>query len=126
MPTNTIERYLEAKAAEDQARALRISIEEDLIAELGAKSEGSITHTVGDYKVTLTGRINRRLDEKVWSAIVDEIPEDLRPVKYKAEIDTRGLRYLQEHEPAVYATVARAITAAPGKAGVTVKATDER
>ena len=120
------EQWLTQKRAEEAAREARIRTEEAIIKLLDSlPEEGSKTHKADGYKIRTTSRINRRLDESAWLAIVDDIPEELRPIRYKAEIDNRGLSYLREHEPAVYGLVSRAIEAKPGKVGVVVESIKE-
>jgi len=120
------EQWLVQKRAEEAARDARIRTEEAILALLGTlPDEGSRTHKADGYKIRTTSRINRRLDESAWLAIVDDIPEELRPIRYKAEIDNRGLSYLREHEPAVYGLVSRAIESRPGKVGVVVEPIQE-
>lgn len=111
----------DCKSIEDDARGQRIKAEEALIAALGQKSEGSQTHKTDQWSVTITGKINRTLDVAAWDSIKGNIPPELQPVRYKPEIDLKGLRWLEENEKGVYATVAQAISAKPGKASVEVK-----
>jgi len=113
------------KAQEDEARARRIKAEEAITTALGVKSEGAQTHKVDNWSVTITGKINRTLDTATWDAIKTSVPEQFHPIRYKPEIDTKGLRWLEENEPAVYATVCQAITAKPGKPSVEIKRIDK-
>lgn len=111
-----------AKRIEDDARQSRIEAENKLIALLGAKDEGSQTHKGSQYKVTITGKISRTLDVAAWDSIKSHIPEKFHPVRYKPEIDVKGLKWLAENEQGIYSTVCQAISAKPGKAAVTVEA----
>ena len=113
--------WREAKRDEDDARKARIGIEEQIIALTGCKEEGSQTVEAGEYKVRVTGKLNRRLDATKWESIKDSIPPDLHPVEYKPSLETKGLRYLEENEPDVYRIVAQAIETKPGKPAVEVK-----
>lgn len=119
------EEWLSAKAEEDAARQRRIDLESDIVAEHGCKDEGSATHHADGYKITITGRMNRTLDRAAWESIAPDIPENLRPVEYKPSLDVKGLRYLQQNEPALYAKAAEAITAKPGKAAVKIEKEEE-
>jgi ABC-type lipoprotein release transport system permease subunit len=112
-----------ARALEKTATEQRVAMEEELIALLGgAKIEGADTHHIGPYKVTITGKLNRKLDLKKYDQIVDRIPEALRPVKVKRELDVTGIKYLANNEPEIYAMLANAgaLTAEPAKTSVTI------
>jgi len=113
--------WREAKRAEEEARKERVAIEQQIINVTGCKEEGSQTHDAGDWKVRVTGKINRTLDQAAWESIAPSIPEDLRPVEYAPKLDTKGLRYLESNHPDVYRRMAEAIVAKPGKPSVEVK-----
>lgn len=118
---NISERFLEIKEIEIELKAERETIESALIDWLGAKEEGAKVHTIGDYKITITGRMTRSVDADVWDDVYGKIPEDLRAVvNWKPSLDLRGLRYIQENEPEVYKVLAKAITVKPAKTSVTI------
>lgn len=124
MNTELITTYLAAKAAEDAWRDARIAAELALADSIpSTKDEGSTTAKDGAYKVTVTRTINRRIDREVLGAVRQAIPEALfdRAVRWKPDLDMAGVRYLQSNEPVVYAALAQAITAAPGKPSVKVE-----
>lgn len=112
--------WLEAKAAEEAAKTWRIEIEEALIAMLGARVEGAQTHDLGDFKVTITGVVNRTLDKEVWESIKDKLPPEIRPVTYEPKLDVTGVKWLQEHQPEDHKILAQALTVKPGKTSVKV------
>lgn len=116
-----------ARALEKAATEQRVAMEEELIALLGAKGEGADTHHIGPYKVTITGKLNRKLDLKKYDQIVDRIPEALRPVKVKRELDVTGIKYLANNEPEIYAMLANsgALTVEPAKTSVTIIRTED-
>jgi hypothetical protein len=127
MTTNTealARDWLEAKRAEAVAQAQRIAIEEQIVAALGARDEGAQTHTVGDYKVTLTQPVTRKLDEKKWSLVASQCPAALQPVKVKVEADATGCKWLANNEPEIWRKIADAFTTTKGKVGVKVEKND--
>jgi|SanBayMetagenome_1026888.scaffolds.fasta_scaffold00630_11 hypothetical protein len=105
-----------AKAAEEIAKERRIAVEEEIIALCGAKEEGSQTHKAMEFSIEITGVINRKMDWDKWEEVKGNIPEALRPIKLKPELDTTGVKYLRDNEPGIYALLP--ITATPGKTGV--------
>lgn len=112
--------WLESKTAEEAAKARRIEIEEALIVKLGAKTEGARTHDLGEFKVTITGVINRSLDDEVWESIKDKLPPEIRPVTYEPKLDVTSVKWLQEHQPEDYKILSQALTVKPGKTSVKV------
>ena len=118
--------WLEAKAAEDEAKESRIKIEEAIVSQLGKREEGSKTHDLGTHKVTITGVINRTLDKDIWESIKYQISEKLRPVTYEPKLDAAGVKRLQANDPDTYRLVAKALTTKPGKTNIKVIAIKEK
>ena len=111
-----------AKQEERLAADRRIALEQAITEKLGAKTEGSQTHTLENgMKVTITGKLTRSLDQAAWEEVKSEIPESLWPIKVKQELDTTGVKYLMANEPQIYALVSKAITTKPAKTAVEVK-----
>lgn len=110
-----------AKLAEKEANERRVALEEELIALVGAKEEGAQTHTIGDFKITITGKLNRKIDWEMFDqSIASKIPESLQPVKVKRELDETGVKYLANNEPQLYKILATALTVKPAKTSVTI------
>jgi len=111
--------WLSAKSEENAANKKRVAIEEQIVALTGKRDEGSKTHDADGYKVTVTGKVTRKMDWDAWANVKDQIPENLRPVKVKEELDERGVKYLADNEPEIYALLP--IEVKPAKTGVDVK-----
>lgn len=116
------ERVIGLKLQENQAKAARIEAEQALIALCGVKPEGSSTHKGERYKVMTTGTMYRKVDEAALGAVRSALPAAIfdQAFKFKPEVITAGIRYLQQNEPDLYAIAAQAITATPGKPAVEV------
>ena len=110
-----------AKKSEETAKKKRIEAEEALIDAFGQRDEGSKTHTVEDWSVTITAKVTRSMDWSKWDATKDAIPENHRPVKMKPELDVKGVKWLQENDPKSYTVLAACLTSKPGKTAVTIK-----
>lgn len=111
----------EARQVEREANERRVQLEEELIALVGAREEGSKTHTIGDFKVTITGKLNRKIDWEIFDdSIAPQIPESLQPVKIKRELDEAGVKYLANNEPQLYKLLSKALTIKPAKTAVTI------
>jgi hypothetical protein len=85
---------------------------------LGKREEGSKTHAVGSYKVTITGRINRKIDWELFDQVSSKIPETLWPVK--RTLDVTGVKYLANNEPQLYKVLSPALTVEPAKTTVSI------
>lgn len=114
--------WLEAKRAEQRANAERIAIEVQIAQALDVPSEGSKTHKLEHFKVTLTQPVSRKLDVMAWDKVRDICPPDMQPIKVKLEADAIGCKYLANNEPALWAKISPAFETKPGKIGVKVEA----
>lgn len=114
--------WIAAKRAEAKANKDRIQIEEAIVALTGKRDEGSQTHAVEGFKITVTGKVTRKMDWDKWETIKSQIPLNLHPIKTKLELDETGVKYLQSNEPEIYALLP--IEVKPAKTGIEVKATD--
>ena len=110
--------WMDAKKEEIAANKRRLEIEEEILSHLTSKDEGSESHQIGPYKVTLTGRLNRKVDFDMLPKL--GISEDMLPLKQKPELDLKGLRYLESNEPETYKIFCEALTIEPAKTSVTV------
>jgi len=111
----------EAREAEKKANERRIELEEELIAILGSKEEGAQTHEVGEYNLTITGKLIRSIDWDMYDkSIAAKIPESLQPVKVKRELDDTGVKYLANNEPQIYRLLAKALSIKPAKTAVKI------
>jgi hypothetical protein len=94
--------WLEAKTREQKANADRVAVEQKIEALTGKKDEGSQTHEAGTFKVTVTGKVTRKMDWDKWATVRDSIPAELHPVKMKPELDERGVKWLRDNRPDLY------------------------
>ena len=117
-----VDRWLDLKKAEDDAKIERIKIEEEMINFLETKTEGSATTTLEDNtKITVKTGFSRKLDLKAWENIKQKIVPEVRPIKTKIELDVPALKKLKEKEPLVYNAISEAITVTPSKPNFTIK-----
>lgn len=115
-----------AKRVEEIARDARLKAEADLLALLPSTAEGTVTEVVGDLKVSVRYSMNRTVDQAKLSEIAPQVPEAIgkRLFRWKADIEIREMRFLQNNEPDMYALVAQAITAKPAKPSISIEQVD--
>lgn len=113
--------WLEAKRAENAANAARIKIEEELAQALDVPDEGSKTHKIDGFKVTLTQPVTRKLDAVVWEKVKQHISPEMAPVKVKLEADATGCKWLATNDAKTWRKIASAFETKPGKVGVKVE-----
>ena len=116
---------VQAKNAESLANAQRVDIEQQIIELIGKKEEGTRTVKAKGWTVKVDQTIRRKIDEKAWGLVKDQIPEALSPVSIKEElkVKTKGLRWLKDNEPGYYKLLCTAITETPAKPSVKVEKT---
>lgn len=126
MTTQTLEQlsadWIKAKAEEAAANKRRVAIEDQIVALTGKKDEGSQTIEATGFKVTVTGKVSRKMDWDKWETIKAQIAPNLHPVKFKPELDEKGVKYLQANEPEIYALLP--IEVKPAKTAIEVKAVE--
>ena len=110
-----------AKEEEAIAREARIALEQELINELGAREEGAKTHYGEQFKVTITGKLARTIDWRIYDTIKAKIPENLRPVSYTPKLDEKGVKWLEQNEPEYFTVLSECLSAKPAKTAVSVK-----
>ena len=116
-----VDRWLDLKKAEDNAKEEHIKIEEEMINFLETKSEGSVTTTLEDNtKITVKCGFSRKLDLEAWEKVKQKIVPDVRPIKTKIELDVPKLKKLQKEEPLAYNAISEAITVTPSKPNFTI------
>jgi hypothetical protein len=113
--------WLDAKRAENAANAARIKIEEQLAQALDVPDEGSKTHKIDGFKVTLTQPVTRKLDADVWEKVKQHISPEMAPVKVKLEADATGCKWLATNDAKTWRKIASAFETKPGKIGVKVE-----
>lgn len=115
-----------AKRAEDAAKAERVSAENLIIDLLGfSKDEGSQTFKTDDgWKAVLTAKLDRKLDEEKWLEVENQFPVDMRPIKIKRELDTKGVNWLKNNAPTLYSILSSCMTIKPAKTGVKIERLD--
>ena len=113
-----------AKEAEKAATARRLEAEELVLLLAGdLPAETTVKLEADGLKATIRTSMRRTVDAEVLAGIAAQIPEAIgkRVIRWKPDVDLRELRYLQNNEPEIYATLAQAITAKPAKPSVTIE-----
>lgn len=112
--------WLQAKKEEAAANKRRVAIEDQIVEQTGKRDEGSQTHDLGAFKVTVTGKVTRKMDWKAWESVKEKIAPPLHPVKMEPKLDEKGVKWLHDHEPEIYALLPLEVK--PAKTAVDVKA----
>lgn len=117
--------WLDAKRAETVATEKRHAIVKELAAALDVPAEGSKTHKIDGYKVTLTQPVTRKLLPDEWEAVAHHCPPAMSPIRVKTEADAAGVKWLANNEPDLWRKIATAFETKPGKVGVKVEETQD-
>lgn len=114
-----------ARAAEADASLARLQAEQallDLVGELPA--EGTTRRDDGELVAVIQTGVRRKVDADVLARIAPSIPEAIgkRLLRWKPDLVTSELRYVQNNEPEIYALLAQAITVTPAKPSIRIEA----
>jgi hypothetical protein len=113
--------WLEAKRAENAANAARIKIEEQLAEAMEVPDEGSKTHKIDGFKITVTQPVARKLDAAAWEKVKQHVSPEMAPIKVKIEPDATGCKWLAANDPKTWRKIAAAFETKPGKVGFKVE-----
>ena len=114
--------WLNLKQAESEANESRVEIERQIIQLTGfVKLEGSQSVKNNDFKISLTAKLDRKLDVAAYLLIESQLPEDMRPVKVKTELDLTGIKWMEKNEPELAKLVTNCVTTKPAKTSVKVE-----
>jgi len=108
--------WIAAKSAEKEAQEYRRKLEDTILDQLQPPTkEGSETFDVGDYKVKITQRYNRKIDAAMLEEIAAEnaIEAQLGALfRWKPELDMRSWKNAPSH---ITDVLSEAITVTPGR-----------
>lgn len=114
--------WLDAKEEEESAVAKRRQIGELLAAALPGPDEGTTSEKMADFKVAVTRKVTRSVDAdalgKAWEFVSDNVRNTF---KWKAEVNLKHLRAMQELGAADLSEVSKFITTKPAAASVSVE-----
>lgn len=122
------EKLAALKLAEHEANLARLAAENEVLALVGQlPDEGTSHHDAPGWRATVTTSIRRSVDTDKLTEIAAQIPDAIgkRLIKWKPELVTRELRFVQNNEPELYSVIAQAIEAKPAKPSVRVERVEE-
>ena len=126
MDDKTLQMYakgiLELKEQEEVAKRQRQILEAQMAAMVATKDEGTDKACAGRYRITVTSKLNRALDYDAYQAVEAQIPEGLRCVRMKPEIDLAKLRAMDLARPGFSAQF---VTTKPAKPAVKIEELEE-
>ena len=106
------------KKLEDSHKKRRVDAESELIGMISTKPEGVDKTATERFVVTVTNKMSRTLDYPAYLAVEQTLPEGLRFVTLKPEIDLKKLRALELANAQI---PAQFITTKPAKASVKIE-----
>lgn len=114
------ERLRKAKATEEAARKERVAIEELIVNRFAPPENGEGTSKEGG--LSITWKVTRKVDTEALQAAWPSISANAqKAIKWKADVDLRTLRSLQDMDADGYGQLANFITATPAKPAITLK-----
>lgn len=112
--------WLTAKKAEQAAAATRLQIEQEILALIPAKPEGSTTTVLHNgMRLKSQGKLTYKADVDRLLALTKDWPE--KPVKTKVEADEALLKAIRMDRPDLWRQIAPAISLKPAKTYITIE-----
>ena len=95
--SSVLSAWMQAKEDERKAIEFRRCLDRQIQAMLPKKEEGSVSKDEGNYKVTVTYKVDRKLDvdslRESWGALPSDVQSSIR---WKAELSVSQFRELNE------------------------------
>lgn len=112
---NLASNLVHARAAEAEAKAVRIECEEAILAQYKLAEYGSQTvKTDNGLKLTLKTSLGYKVDNK------DSMPGHLLKMTTKTELNVKAYEALRESDPMEFSRLSKMVTTTPRKPSVTV------
>lgn len=112
--------WLDAKAEENAARTKRVEIEEELLAILPCREEGSQTIKLENgMRVVTEGRMTRSIDAKALQDDWNDLPAIIQGTfHWKPDLKITCFKSMDDDQKSL---IAKYVTTKPAKAGVKVE-----
>ena len=105
-------------------KAQEAVVNDAIVKLVGKQREGSHSLHNGVFKVTTTGKMNRKILADELAEIHEHIPEVLSPFEFKPSLNLKKLRALEIANPELYKYCCRAIEETVGATAVKVEVAD--
>lgn len=112
---------IKAKAAENAAKEHRLEIEEAILAHFPKdKQEGSVTNA--DFGISVAYKLTRTVDTDALQSAWEKLSANSQKAfKWKADLDLKQYRAIQDLDPASFDQLAVFVTTKPAKPSVSIK-----
>ena len=106
--------WLAAKHAEKTANEERLAVEAAILALMPEKTEGTVTDK--DTGISVAFKVSRAVDtdavQRDWTALPRNVQDTF---KWKADIDTKKFKAIQDLSPSDFTVLARYVTSKASK-----------
>lgn len=101
-------------------------INDQIVAKVGLKPEGSFSIEGDFHRVTTRQDIRRTVDAKLAQDVYNTLPRDLAEAifDWKPSLNTKLYRELAKYQPDYHKLISTAVTSKPSKPSVSVKVLD--
>ena len=117
------QQWMDCKAAEQSANAARKAIEDQMLALIDKKDEGTVTALAGMFKVKVAYKLTRKFDTDMVKERWEELNDYQQSAfRWKVEPDTVELKALENMRPEDYAGLSPFLTVKPASPSFSVEA----
>ncbi len=112
----------DAKDKENEAKAERIAVEEQILALVDCPEEGSVTVPAGKLKITVRKGFSFSADvPAMMDGMTSIAPVEDLPLVLKREFDEKAYKAMEKDRPEFFRQVSQYVTSKPKKPAVTLK-----
>ena len=112
--------WLAAKAAERAANEERLAVEAAILALMPEQTEGTVTDK--DTGISVAYKVTRSVATEDVQRDWDTLPRNVQDTfKWKADIDTKKFKAIQDLSPSDFTVLARYVTSKASKPTITCK-----
>ena len=119
------EQWLSLKESERIAQEARYLIEEEIAELLPGPDEGTESTEDSGLKISVTRKLTRSIDMDSYEEVKDLIPKGLSPVKFKADLDLKKYRAIEEANPDLFKVCQKFVSVKPAKVSIKVEEVKE-
>lgn len=116
------ELWLVQKRLEDEARAMRLDLEAQIVELMPGPEEGTTRTDDDDLKIIVTRKYTYSVDEDAYDEALYELPSGATdPVRWVPKLDLKAYRLIEKTNPDIFRICQKFVSVKPAKPSVQIE-----